>query len=310
MSSLSHTRSRSFGDTTSTQVERTGPRTDEREYLPRGWVFGERYRLEEPLGHGGQGVVYRAEDLRNGERVALKVSPTRREALPVLIGIRHAHLQRLLDWGHEGGQDYLVLRHYPCAAGKGETLAARLESLGPLPWTQVRPWIVQLLSGLDYLHARGVVHRDVKPSNVLLCAERAVLIDFDLACELPVPAQPALNGSPSYLSRQRLEGAPAVPADDVFAAAVSLYQLLTGVLPSDLWRPKNVTQLWEARARGVRPLGEPALDALLERALALDPRDRYPGARALSQALQELALQELELQELSVASPGDDCQPK
>ncbi|HBP20461.1 MAG TPA: hypothetical protein DEA08_22050 [Planctomycetes bacterium] len=287
--SLSHTRRRlSLGETTSTRV--VGEEAESSELLPVGTEFAARYRLERCLGRGGQGVVYQALDLESGRQVAVKVSPTRRESLPILIGVHHKHLQRLLDWGHQEEGSYLVLRHYPCAAGKGETLFARLEAQGPLPLSQVGPWIAQILSGLDYLHSHGIVHRDVKPANVLLCDERAVLIDFDLACELPAPKEQALNGSPSYLSRQRLEGEPATPADDLFAAAVSLYQLLDGALPSDPWRPTNVSQLWEARAHGVLPLGQPALDALLERALALDPRERFPNARAFSQALQALSV--------------------
>jgi serine/threonine-protein kinase len=195
-------------------------------------VGRERYRVVELLGEGAGGVVYRAAD---GETdVALKVlrasdpAAQRRFAREARLA-REAgsrYLVEILDVG----DDYLVMPYYA-----GGSLAAKLARDGPLTVVETVRLAAQLARGLDALHARGVIHRDVKPSNVLLdAAGNAVLSDFGLArgadsTQLTRDGQ--IVGSLHYLAPELIEGGPATPASDVYALGCLLYECVTGAPP-------------------------------------------------------------------------------
>jgi serine/threonine protein kinase len=241
------------------------------------------YRVIEPIGHGGASVVYRATD---GERqVALKVL---RDPEPIaqarlarearLAGeIESRYLVRIL----EVGDDYVAMPLYP------SSLAGRLRA-GPLTAQETVRTAAQLAQALDALHAKGILHRDVKPPNVLL-DERgdAVLADFGLArgadsTQLTRDGQ--IVGSVPYLAPELIEGAPATPASDVYALGCLLYECATGGPP---FAGTDAELAYAHLAEPPpRPPGlSPDLTAALLSALEKDPSARPTTATALARML-------------------------
>jgi tRNA A-37 threonylcarbamoyl transferase component Bud32 len=260
--------------------------------LPPGTVFAERFVLGETLGRGAYGVVYRAFDRRVRREVALKVLradrhdpvSTRRFQREATIArdVDSPHLVRIFDTGESDGMLYLVGELLT-----GGTLRDRMAS-GPLAVEEVVRIAGQLLDGLAALHECGLVHRDVKPSNVLF-DERGVakLGDFGLATWHQGDLTRSLDtqhivGTLAYLSPEQALGEPVVPASDLYALGVVLFEALTGTLPfpnSDsvgallgrLGRPAPPL-------RRVRPDLPPWLCRLVDRLLARRQKDRYASA--------------------------------
>src|ERR1700680_2411123 len=180
-----------------------------------------------PLGAGGMGEVYRARDTRLERTVAIKILPAQLSANPVrkqrfereaktISNLNHPHICVLHDVGHQDGMDYLVME---CV--EGETLAKRLEK-GPVPLEQVLKHGAQIADALDKAHCGGVVHRDLKPGNIMLTATGAKLLDFGLAKEVsslataatltaviptsPVTQEGMIVGTFQYMSPEQVEG--------------------------------------------------------------------------------------------------------
>jgi len=257
----------------------------------------EGYRLGRRLGEGACGVVFEAEDER-GQAVAIKLlrpelasdatlrARFRREAR-LAQGIESPHVAPILELGESNGVVFLVLPLYP-----GASLAARLRT-GALDPAETADLAAQLARGLDELHRCGIVHRDVKPSNVLFDAEgRAVLSDFGLArtadsTRLTQDGQ--LLGTPYYLAPELIEGLEATPASDLYALGCVLYECVTGGPP---FAAHRLTELGFAHLtepapdpRGRRP-DLPADFALaLLTALDKDPAARPTTATALARML-------------------------
>jgi serine/threonine-protein kinase len=224
------------------------------------------YRLGRLLGEGACGLVLEAAD-EHGRAVALKIlrpelasdatlrARFRREA-KLAEGIRSPHVAPILELGESQGITYLVLPLYP-----GGSLAARLREGGPLDARETAGLAAELARGLDELHGRGIVHRDVKPSNVLFDADgRAALSDFGLAraadsTRLTLDGQ--LLGTPHYLAPELIEGSEATTASDLYALACVLYECATGTPPFAAHRLAEL---------GFAHLVEPAPD----------PRERVP----------------------------------
>jgi serine/threonine-protein kinase len=242
-----------------------------------------RYRVVEPIGRGGASVVYRATD--GAAEVALKVL---REPDPVAQArlAREARLAGRIDSRHlvtvlEVGDDYLVMPLYR------SSLAATL-AVGPLAAPDLARLAAELAQALDALHAQGIVHRDVKPSNVMLDDEAcAVLSDFGLArgadsTQLTRDGQ--IVGSLHYLAPELIEGGPATSASDIYALGCLLYECATGVPPF------SGSDARLAYAHLVEPPPLPAglapevADALLS-ALAKEPAGRPATATALARML-------------------------
>ena len=266
------------------------------------------YEIVAPLGAGGMGEVYRARDTRLDRTVAVKILPAHlssnseakqrfeREARAI-SSLNHPHICTLYDVGHQDGTDYLVMEFL-----EGETLAERLRK-GPLPIQQVLKYGIEIGQGLDKAHRTGVVHRDLKPGNIMLTKSGAKLMDFGLAKatppiapsssglsmtqSTPVGAHPlttqgTIVGTFQYMSPEQIEGKEADARSDIFAFGAVLYEMVTGKRAFE-----GKSQLSVASAileRDPAPIStsrrgiSPALEAIIAICLAKDPEQRWSTA--------------------------------
>ncbi len=280
------------------------------------------YEIVAPLGAGGMGEVYRARDPRLGREVAIKVLPQHlsanaevrarfeREAKTV-SSLNHPHICTLHDVGREGETDYLVMELVD-----GETLARRLTK-GALPAAEVLKLGAQIADALDRAHRAGVIHRDLKPGNVMLTKAGAKLMDFGLAratglagpgggsgvtqaamtqsptVAAPLTAEGTIVGTFQYMSPEQLEGGEADARSDIWALGCVLYEMATG---RRAFEGKSQASLIGAimnaapRPLGLlAPLAPPALERLVTRCLARDPDERWQSARDLGLELASVA---------------------
>lgn len=300
-----------------------------------------RYRIEELLGRGGMAWVYRAWDQDLERTVAVKVI-TPQEALEmaqsmdrfhrearVIARLDHPHIVQLYDLGKVDGQPYMVMQYIP-----GPNLEDRLREWSRcgrlLARDEVLTILRQVAAALDYAHAQGLIHRDVKPSNVLFKEDgHVVLTDFGLArLHAGVRGQhPTLTdadqvlGTPTYMApEQATRTIPASPASDVYSLAVVAYEMLSGQPPfeADSTLSAILQHILEPppSIRERRPDLSPALDQTLQRALDKDPAQRFLTATAFVDALEaawedeKAGLPDSEPAELAVHSPpAEPVQP-
>jgi serine/threonine protein kinase/Tol biopolymer transport system component len=283
--------------------------------LPSGTRLGP-YEVLQPLGAGGMGEVYRARDTRLDRHVALKVLAPEiagdpaarvrfeREARAV-AALDHPHICGIYDVGEAGGTHYLVMPLLD-----GETLAARLEK-GWLPLHQALTIAAELADALDKAHRAGLVHRDVKPANIMLARAGAKLLDFGLA-KLQRPAAPlslpgmtqllttpgtagngVILGTVPYMAPEQVEGKEADARSDIWALGAVLYEMLTGVRPFTGDTPASVIgsilkdspQPVSAR----QSLAPAALDELVRGALEKEPERRWQSAADVARHLRWIA---------------------
>lgn len=288
----------------------TGPSAHEPLFNP-GDLVAERFRVVRLLGMGGMGEVYEAADALLGERVALKtVRSSAETALQLDARLRrevqlarrvtHPSVCRVHDVARhslEDGREAVLLT---MELVDGETLAARLLR-GPLPAAEALRVAAQLAEALDAAHAQGVLHRDVKPANVLLASEdgtvpRAVLTDFGIARASEEAGTSALTragaviGTPGYMAPELLRGEPATPKADLYAFALIVCEMLSGVRTSvGSFEPKA----FEARVAAINSADTSrgrAWARALTTALDPDPERRFPTAGALVAALESEAI--------------------
>src|SRR5687767_11999552 len=201
--------------------------------FPPGTILDERYRIIGLAGRGGMGEVYRADDLRLGQPVALKFLPEElaRDASRLALlhnevraarQVSHPNICRVYDIGGRDGQLYLTMEFVD-----GEDLAASLRRFGRLPEDKALDIARQLCAGLMAAHERGVLHRDLKPANIMIDGEgRVRIMDFSLASIGEAEATRA--GTPRYMAPEQLKGLPATAASDIFALGLVLYEIFTG----------------------------------------------------------------------------------
>ncbi len=266
------------------------------------------YRIETLLGSGGMGVVYRAEDLRLGRKVALKLLAShltedarfRARFLAesrLAASIDHAGIVPIYEAGESDGHLYIAMRFV-----EGTDLGSLLHSTGPMEPQRAIDLVAQLAHALDAAHARGLVHRDVKPSNVLIAVEGAdehvYLADFGLTRHIAsadgVTAGDKLVGTIDYVAPERIAGEQADGRADLYALGCVLFEALTGEVPFP--RDSEVATIYAhledepPRASERRPGVPAALDAVIGRAMAKDPEDRWQsGAELVSAARAALA---------------------
>ncbi len=266
------------------------------------------YEILGPLGAGGMGEVYRARDTRLDRVVAVKILPPQvaaredlrqrfeREARAV-SGLNHPHICTLHDIGRQDGVDYLVMEYL-----EGETLAARL-SKGPLPVAEALRHGIEISSALEQAHRHGVIHRDLKPGNVMLTKTGAKLLDFGLAKlreppvaptgasamptqTMPVTAEGTIVGTLQYMAPEQLEGKEADARTDIFACGAVLFEMVTG---RKAFEGQSQASLISAvmtteppAVSALQPLSPPALDHVIRKCLAKDPEERWQSAHDLA----------------------------
>ncbi|MFV2116288.1 protein kinase [Micromonospora sp. LOL_025] len=256
-------------------------------------LLHQRYRLDEPVGQGGMAVVWRGFDLRLQRTVAVKMlsaelldDPAARgrlrgEALAA-AGLDHPHVAGVYDYGE---QRRLGRRPAPFLVMEfvdGETLAARLRRSGRMPWSEVARIGAAVADALAAAHADGLVHRDVKPGNVMLGSRGIRVVDFGIAVGVgqdPADDGGLIWGTPAYLAPEQAAGATAAPAGDVFALGLVLVECLTGQSPADLRNGRG-----SARVPSAAELPDQVAD-LLRRCLSPEA-GRRPTAAEVAAALQ------------------------
>jgi eukaryotic-like serine/threonine-protein kinase len=266
------------------------------------------YEIVARAGAGGMGEVYRAHDSRLNRDVAIKVLPDHLSANPevrerferearAISQLSHPYICVLYDIGKHEGSDYIVLEYL-----EGETLGARLRR-GPLPPEQVLKYGAQIADALDKAHRSGVVHRDLKPDNVMLTKSGVKLLDFGLAKPLatpgnisssiaatmtqsPLTTEGTLVGTFQYMTPEQLEGREADARSDLFALGCVLYEMSTGKRAFDGKSTASVVaSIMHADPVPLTqyaPLTPPSLEWAIRRCLAKDPEERWQNAGDLA----------------------------
>lgn len=259
------------------------------------FVLAGRYRLIAPLGEGGMASVYRARDLRLNREVAVKVlreeltrdadflSRFQREAQTV-ASLSHPNIVPVYDVGEEEGSHFIVMEYV-----RGRTLKDAIEAGGPLPPARAKDIVCSVLDALSYAHERGLIHRDVKPQNILLGADgTARLADFGIAHVAGGSSTrtAAILGSAHYLSPEQSRGEEATVRSDIYATGIVLFEALAGTPPFDGANALAIAHLHLREAPPPLPSSTPtALGAAVTRALAKDPENRFPDAAEFAAAL-------------------------
>jgi len=266
-----------------------------------------RYELEEVVGTGGMSSVYRAHDTLLDRKVALKVlhpqyaddeeyvERFRREARAV-ARLSHPNIVTVIDRGEENGQEFIVFEYVD-----GQNLKALVNARGAIPVETAVALGHQIARALAFAHEQGLVHRDVKPQNVLLNGDgRAKVTDFGIARSMDVKhgmtQTGAVLGTSDYIAPEQAQGHGVNARTDVYSLGVVLYELLTGEVPfpGENFVAVAMRHINEPppSARALRRDVPPRLDAALQRAMAKDPADRYPSMDAFCAEL-EACLREL-----------------
>ncbi|GIJ21616.1 serine/threonine-protein kinase [Micromonospora lutea] len=267
-------------------------------------LLGERYRLIEQLGAGGMSVVWRGYDEVLGRQVAVKVLASRlasdrafrhriRIEAQAAARLCHPNITNVYDYG-ESVQVGVTVPYVVMELIDGGPLTARLTRDARLPWREAVTVAAEVSSALATAHARGVVHRDVTPGNVMLTATGVKVVDFGISAlvgESEKGPDGTLLGTPAYLAPERLDNGQVSPATDVYAVGLLLYRMLTGRLP---WQADTTTQMLRAHMyREPDPMPDvPGLPDgvadLVGRCLAKLPADR-PTTAELARTLAEAA---------------------
>jgi tRNA A-37 threonylcarbamoyl transferase component Bud32 len=264
-------------------------------------LAGDRYAIGQEIGRGGMATVYQAEDRKHGRQVAIKVLKPDLAAvlgadrfvqeIRIAAQLHHPHILGLYDSGGEGDVLYYVMPFV-----RGESLRARLVRDGPLPLDTVLDIVEPVADALGYAHRQGVVHRDVKPENVMLTEGHALVTDFGIAKALSTATDEPLTrtgiamGTPGYMSPEQAAGLAQVDGrSDVFSLACMAYEMLVGAVPSR-WvteaevRSGRFARAMEGHVDAVQALGLPVQRALL-RGLAIDVDGRFPVPEDLVTAM-------------------------
>ncbi len=281
------------------------PETSERFALLAGLQLPDRYAIRRPIATGGMASVWCARDRMLGRSVAIKLISERfardesalarfkREARAAARLSSHRHVVTIYDIGQASDRDaplgrpFIVMEFLP-----GGTVADALR-VGAVTREQAVDWVRQAAAALDYAHARGVIHRDIKPGNLLLDGERVLHVaDFgiaQLASEDTVGGTGQMLGTAAYIAPEQVLGKPATEASDRYALAVAAFELLVGQRPftAEYFAAQARQHLEEAPppASRLNPALPPAVDGVLLRGMAKRPEDRWGSAGEFAQAL-------------------------
>ena len=282
------------------------------------------YEIVALVGVGGMGEVFRARDTRLDRTVAVKTISREAEGDPQLLlrlrreakaisALAHPHICALYDVGEVNGIDYLVMEFL-----EGETLADRIEK-GPLPLDAVLRYAIEIAGALDAAHRGGVIHRDLKPTNIMLTRAGAKLLDFGLARTIAVGSSPARHaaserlteqgmvvGTPQHMAPEQLHGMPSDARTDIFAFGTVLYEMLTGRPAFDgISRASLIASILTGTPEPVavvRPEAPLQLQHVLQRCLEKDPEARWQSAHDLRLELQWIATRSESVEQVSRSS--------
>jgi Tol biopolymer transport system component len=271
------------------------------------------YEIEQAIGAGGMGEVYRARDTRLDRVVAIKVLPAHLAENPALrqrlereakaiSSLSHPHICPLYDIGHEDGVDYLVMEFID-----GETLADRLAT-GPLPLDESLKIGIQIADALEKAHRQGIIHRDLKPGNIMLTGSGAKLLDFGLAkaessmggddedlTRTPTVSQPltaagTVLGTYQYMAPEQLEGKEVDSRTDIFSLGAVLFEMVTGrrafAGASQASLIGAIMHEAPPPISTIQPMTPPAFDRVVQTCLAKDPEERWQTAHDVKLQLQ------------------------
>ena len=295
-------------------------------------VLAERYHIIRELGRGGMATVYLAHDLKHGREVALKVVRSELAAalgtgrflreIEIAARLRHPHIVPLYDSGRAAVPDAAAIGeradgivYYVMPYEAGQSLRERLRREGPLPVADVVAILRDVCQALGYAHEHGVIHRDIKPDNVLLSGGHALVADFGVARAASEASDATMTtgagvmlGTPAYMSPEQVAADPKVDhRADIYAVGVLAYEMLAGFPPFRGESPQEVlaaqlTQTPESIATH-RPDVPRTLALLVTRCLEKKPADRWQRADAIVQALDEVPLHRDGPDSASIAAP-------
>jgi tetratricopeptide (TPR) repeat protein len=265
-----------------------------------GSVIGNRFEILQLLGEGGMGAVYKAHDRELERDVALKLIRTELARNPEILQrfkqelilarqVTHRNVIRIFDLGQADGHKYITMEYL-----EGLDLRAVLRDKGKLPPEEAAKIILQICRALEAAHAEGVIHRDLKPQNIMLDANgRAYVMDFGIARSAYLPGMTqtgALVGTPEYMSPEQAKGEKLDERSDLFSLGVILYELLIGQSPYHSDTP--LATLWRRIQEKAKPLTEldptipKPLSDIVGKALEIDPNNRFSSATEFAQHLE------------------------
>ena len=265
-----------------------------------GTIIGERFEVLQLLGEGGMGAVYKAHDRELERDVALKLIRPELARNPEILQrfkhelilarqVTHRNVIRIFDLGQAEGYKYITMEYLD-----GRDLRSVLREKGKLPPEEAAKIILQICRALEAAHAEGVIHRDLKPQNIMLDANgRAYVMDFGIARSAYLPGMTqtgALVGTPEYMSPEQAKGEKLDERSDLFSLGAILYELLNGVSPYHSDTP--LATLWRRIQEKAKPLTEidptipKPLSDIVAKALEIEPQDRFTNAAEFAQALE------------------------
>ncbi|MGB7462563.1 MAG: serine/threonine-protein kinase, partial [Candidatus Acidiferrum sp.] len=268
--------------------------------LEPGMVLGERYEIIALLGQGGMGAVYKAHDIELERLVALKIIRPELTTNPAMLRrfkqelilarqITHRNVVRIFDLGQADGFKFITMEYL-----EGKDLRAVLNEKGKLPPDEAARIILQICRALEVAHGEGVVHRDLKPQNIMLDPNgRAYVMDFGIARSAYLPGMTqtgALIGTPEYMSPEQGKGEKLNERSDLFSLGVIFYEMVTGQSP--FYSETPLATLWKRMQEKAKPLCEvdPAipkpLSDIVAKAMEIEPADRFAGAGEMAQQLE------------------------
>ena len=272
-----------------------------------GKVFNNRYVIREKLGSGGTSIVYRGQDNLLGRMVTIKilreeyasnedfVRRFRREAQAV-ASLNHGNIVAVYDVGYEENMHYIVMEFV-----EGESLKEYIKRRGALPLDEACNIITQILSGIQYAHEHGIIHRDIKPHNILLSRDgRAKVTDFGIAVgmsdvTLTYNTTSRIMGSVHYISPEQVQGQPVTEKSDIYSVGVVFYEMLTGRLPYSGDAPISIAmqhvQGEPILPHQLNPAIPMSLSYVVMRAMRKNPETRFDSARDMADTVRSVVIE-------------------